>query len=51
MKYNKATTSISPKTTFYHNNGLGRDTYISFNSGGILARNHPNVADLSGGTS
>lgn len=26
---------ISPKTTYYHNNGLGRDTYISFNSGGF----------------
>lgn len=38
MKFSKACNSISPKTTFYHNNGLGRDTYISFNSGGVLAK-------------
>ena len=26
---------ISPKTSFYMNNGAGRDIYISYNSGGI----------------
>ena len=27
---------FSPKTTFYMNNGVGRDIYISYNSGGIF---------------
>lgn len=30
---------MSAKTTFYQQNGSGRDTYITFNNGGFCAAN------------
>jgi len=41
-------TPISAKTTFYLSDGTGRDTYIHYNSGGLVAPSVPQTRFDSG---